>query len=528
MVSNVYSNIYLPNIKTYNLNPNKKVFNGSSDSVDPDSQGKKKQPLQENSELNNNRCLNKFLTSDNPDINISDIIQDFKATMTQLGIPKNLGKQIMADLKNIHIESSLDNPSISKIQNSLYSAAKKVDIYVTEAIGQDSNFVKQWIDAILIQKINYNAYDPLPADYIEKEISKKIAEKKDLINESNLTTNNSSQTNKPISKDISPSRISVSEKQPEPNLKINNSFEINNTKDIIKETKSNPFHTTDKQPEIAPKSALPAIVENIDESLPALKPDKKMVLQNRKAFISARKEAIKNNYDKAIEMYKDVINSAKDLKDNKTLTLAHSDLAKIFDKKYDLKTSLQHYHEAIKSASNDNDYESLAKLHYNVGSIYDDLDMKPNALKHYYASIEFDGETDNLEGQALTLNDIALIYTADNKVKDAIECYKTAYSIASQIGDDEAKAHILSNMGSVYKKNNDIENALEFYRRSLKLDQDCNNLTGYTKTLINIGDIYDAFDNKDRAQKYYSKALKNANYLNDNQLAFIVQNRLNN
>ena len=128
MVSNIYGNSFLPNVKTYHLNPGQANKKGSS--VDPDASGKRKQQLNDEYSHDNSNSLNKLLTSDNSNINVSDILKDFKSTMTAIGVPKSSGKYIMEHLKTAHIEASKNNPSISQIQSNLCEAAKKLDSFI--------------------------------------------------------------------------------------------------------------------------------------------------------------------------------------------------------------------------------------------------------------------------------------------------------------------------------------------------------------------------------------------------------------
>ena len=227
MVSNIYSNIYLPNIKQYNLNPNKRPIQNGSTDVDPNGSNNNKQSLQGTEDVENNRCVNKFLTSENPDINISDIIKDFKATMTHLGIPKAQGMEIIKDLKTAHIEASGETPSISQIQQSLYRAATQVDKFVSQTIGKESSVVKQWVDALLMQKIDYKAYDPIPKEVIDKTIDQQIteAQKAKAITQIG-NTSNSSLTNSSINTQTGTPKITTA-------IEINDVNNVNPTQNQI-------------------------------------------------------------------------------------------------------------------------------------------------------------------------------------------------------------------------------------------------------------------------------------------------------
>ena len=527
MVTNVYSNIFLPKIKKYNINPNQKNFNNSSSSVDPDASNGNSKNLQESNNHNNDRCVNKFLSADSSEINISDIIKDFKGTMTQLGIPKAVGMSIMEDLKNIHVQASTETPSISQIQNNLYKAAAKVDDFVSETIGKESQVVKQWVDALLFQKINYYADDPLSQDVIDKALAEK--QQTILTNNDNSNSNNNNtgidQQKTSVNKLARIADIDLAPQ--EATLKTSISIEVNDPKAFITDKTDLPDNVNINIPE--PNINKDFSIKIDSQGNIKYTKDRAEVLETAKQlYLKAKDLYNRDSIAEAEKVYTELLPIVEGLQHKKMTATTHTKLAEISDQNNDYNTALKHYHEAIKLATELENDKMLAKLHYNVGSIYDDLNLPDQAMKHYHASLSFDGELDNLDGQAITLNNIAMIYSADQKYDQALDCYNVAYSIVSELNDSNAKAHILSNIGSLFKSQNDTNNALEYYRRSLKLDQNNNNIADSTTTLVQIGDIYDLTGQNDRAQKCYNKALFNARQLQNYYLQTLIMGKLNN
>lgn len=507
MVANIYSNIYLPNIKQYHLNPNKKPVQNSSVDVDPNGSNNKKKNLQGTDDIDNNRCVNKFLTSENPDINISDIIKDFKATMTHLGIPKAQGMQIIDDLKTAHIEASGQNPSISQVQQSLYNAATKVDGFVSQTIGKESTVVKQWVDALLMQKIDYKAYDPLPQEAIEKARETKIAEAQRANAMSNIVQSGSN---------VNTARGSIDSEFTTP--AITTAIEINDVNNVIP-TQNNVTHT----PVILQQDNVTDITTQITQ--PNQKSQHKFH-ESRQLYFQAKNTAVEGKWNESLKIYEKTTEVATKCNDRKVLMHSYSDMAKINDKKHQLNPALKNYHEAIKIASSDKDMKTLAKLHYNVGSIYDDLNMFPQALNHYHASISFDGEINNPQGQAQTLNDVASLYASQYNHKDALDCYNIAFTMAAEQDDKEAQAHILSNIGTIFKQQNRPQDAIKFYNQSLRFDQSNEDIVGSTKTLINIGEVYESAGDSVKAHEFYNKAYGNARQINNADLKNIAYKHL--
>lgn len=506
MISNVY---YPLNVKQYNFSPNKKVLNGGADNVNPDASGSNKTDSREPTPTNNNRCINKFLTSEDPVIHIIDIVKDIKGTMTHLGVPTSIGNVAMQDLKDIEKESAKADPSIAVIQGKLFKIADNIDQFVSEQLGQPSTVIRQWVDSILLQKINYQSEQPTTPKAISTANQPKI----DATNLTNVSFELSTSFG---NNQLNNNNIEATA--------IRTSIEVNNIQDII----------PDKKAEEAIKPNRNLSQSTLDIFSPTNSPftgtitgQSRQIDSSKKAYLRARKAFVEGDYTKASQLYEKSLQQAQKKNNNNIISRTYADLAEMDDNNYDTKSALKNYHQAIKYASQDNNLKLLGKLHYNVGSIYDEMNLSSKALEHYHASISFDGETDNLSGQALTLNNIASLHLDNNNSSVALENYRLAYSLAKQSEDKEGQSHILSNIGSVYKNQNDHIQALEYFRRSMNIDKEVGNTEGYAKNLINIGDIYNFTGQADRAKKYFHKAISYGQEINNQLLVQQAQNRMN-
>lgn len=512
MISNVY---YPLNVKQYKFNPNKLPQNAGESNINPDASGNKNNQIEvetqppEVAPSNNSRCFDKFMNSEDPVIHILDIVKDIKGTMTHLGVPREIGNVAIQDLKDIQNEANKENPSISVVQGKLFKIADSIDQFVSSELGQPSTVIRQWVDSILMQKIDYQAAKTKPAAI-------PATPKTDPTNLSN------------VSMEIAPQFKGNTQISPEQSIEpaaIRTSIEVNNVKDIIPDP---PSKTTSKTISSTPKSALEIFTPTSSPFTATIRNQQTQTESAKQSYLKARRAFVNQDYNQASTLYKTALQKAQSENNTKVISRTYADLAEIDDSNFNTKGALKNYHQAIRFASQDNNnIKFLGKLHYNVGSIYDELNLPGKALEHYHASLGFDGEAGNLSGQALTLNNVASLQLYNNDINSALESYEMAYTLAQEANDKEGQSHILSNMGSLFKKQENHIQALEFFRKSLNIDNEQNNTEGYSQNLLNIGDIYHFTGQKDRAIKYFNNALNNGIQLNDNNLIQQAQYRLN-
>ncbi|WP_373531444.1 tetratricopeptide repeat protein [Vampirovibrio sp.] len=90
-------------------------------------------------------------------IPLNDVIHDFRNTMTALGADENTQQEVSAYLNVVRYQAGKDQPEVGFIKHSLRTAANTLDQYIGKALGQPSKVVREWVDALLTQDIDYKA-----------------------------------------------------------------------------------------------------------------------------------------------------------------------------------------------------------------------------------------------------------------------------------------------------------------------------------------------------------------------------------
>ncbi|MCR5261226.1 MAG: hypothetical protein K6C94_05255 [Candidatus Gastranaerophilales bacterium] len=92
-------------------------------------------------------------------INISQIITDFRSTANAVGAPQDITNEVFAYLDLIQTQSAKESPNKKIIQSNLKNASQVLDGYISKTLQTPSTVVENWIDALFLQNIDFKA-DP--------------------------------------------------------------------------------------------------------------------------------------------------------------------------------------------------------------------------------------------------------------------------------------------------------------------------------------------------------------------------------
>lgn len=94
-------------------------------------------------------------------ISIQSIVTDFQNTMEALGVTPEVRGAVAPYLQVVAHQSQRETPAPGLMKQNLKAAADTMDQYITEALGQNSRVVREWVDALLLQPIEYKSDGPI-------------------------------------------------------------------------------------------------------------------------------------------------------------------------------------------------------------------------------------------------------------------------------------------------------------------------------------------------------------------------------
>ncbi len=339
-------------------------------------------------------------------VNIAQILTDFKNTALAIGSPPNIIQEVDRYLALAETESLKNDPDKKLIQSNLKNASTILDKFISVTLEKKSQVVENWIDALFLQQVNYKS-DPttINEDFLVKLPDKETGEMK------------------PISQNLAP------QEQIEETVETEAQGEAPS---VAEQPKPKSFYVP-QDPEI------------------------------KNSLIQGKKYAAANEPQKAKEAFNLALERAISIGDTNAEGIAGFELGKIYDKEDNLPQALKYYNQAHR-ATNDNNLK--AKALYSMAQIYDDVVYFEPAMEHYFAAISYAGEADNLKAQTLALSDIADMYADRYDIQNTYKYYAEAKNIAKETNDNKIMGAIWSRSGDSLAVVDENINALKDYKES--------------------------------------------------------------
>lgn len=257
------------------------------------------------------------------DINIAQILKDFKNTAIAIGTPQELFDEVNGYIGLIEAQVKKQNPNVRLIKSNLKNAASILDNHISETLNKDSKVVENWVDTLFMQKINFK--------YDENEINERFLVK--FPDESKNTTKREEE---------------------------------------IQETTGEISAVSEKS-NIIPISVAGGVKIPQDKELKSL-------------FIQAKKYAYAQNPEKAIKAFEKALNRANEIDDSETSGKIYFEVGKIYDNNDYLPQALKSYRQAVKLSTDENvkakAYYSMAQIYDDVNQITPALNHYAVAVSH--------------------------------------------------------------------------------------------------------------------------------------------------
>ena len=412
-------------------------------------------------------------------INIAQILKDFRNTIKAIATPTEIEEEVNRYLKIVEEQVKTQQPQVSLIQSNLKIAASLLDKYISETLNKDSKVVQNWLDALFLQRINYN-YDAeeinpnflvkFPAESPKKQVKQETVKEET---------------------PAEPAPVSVNQEQ---NSSIN----------VVEEIKEEGvIEIEDYVPQLLEEEFAEA------EKIISKKPNITIIPQDtrlKSLFLEAKKQAFSNNPQKAMSIFKEAFNRANELKDTETQSRICLEIGKIYDDNDFVAQALNSYYKSLQYTT---DINVKSKAHFSMAQIYDDVNQVEPALEHYLTSISYAGKSDDLIGQSDSLTRVANIFT-DKYDENAFEYYDVARKLVEQTADSNMKGYVLSNTADACVQFRKQDKALKYYAEAVKNYEKTNALEEIAENYKSAAELMIQFNSPNKAKSLLKKAMVNA------------------
>jgi tetratricopeptide (TPR) repeat protein len=221
-------------------------------------------------------------------------------------------------------------------------------------------------------------------------------------------------------------------------------------------------------------------------------------------------------YDKAVIIYKRLLDSADFSVDRKKISSIYNQLGAIYSRKGELDKALSHYKKSleIKLTYLSPTDSSLSAIYSNIGSVLRNEKQLNEALLHMERAlnIELQASQSNPLKIASYHNNIGLVLTDLNNFTDALIHYEQALEIQEKYlpPNHPNLATSFNNIGTIYNEIQDYSKALSFYEKSLEIMQRSlpSNHPDLAIPYNNLGAIYNELQKHDSALAYYERSME--------------------
>ena len=410
-------------------------------------------------------------------VNIAQILKDFRNTIKAIATPPEIEEQVNHYLQIVEKQVREPKPQANLIQSNLKIAASLLDKYISETLNKDSKVVQNWLDALFLQRINYN-YD---AEEINPNFLVKFP-------------------------DEGPKKQPEAEKKEEIQPKEEEK-EIVQTAPVQEPIPIAQEEGVIELEEYTPQNLEEEFVQA--EKIISHKPNITIIPQDtrlKSLFVEAKKQAFSNNPQKAMAIFKEAFNRAGELRDTETQSRICLEIGKIYDDNDFVAQALNSYYKSLQYTTDTN---VKSRAHYSMAQIYDEVNEVGPALDHYMTSISYAGKSDDLIGQSDSLTRVANIF-ADKYDENAFEYYDVARKLVEQTADNNMKGYVLSNTADACVQFRKNDKALKYYAEAVKNYEKTSAVEEIAQNYKSAAELMIQFNSPNKAKSLLKKAMVNA------------------
>lgn len=417
----------------------------------------------QNSEQTQTVESSKYTQTRSSNINIAQILKDFKNTASAIGTPPELNEEVEGYLSLIESQVKKDNPNVKLIKSNLKNASSLLDGFISTTLNKESKVVENWVDALFIQQVDFK--------YNEDDINPQFLVK----------------------------------------------FPDGSSE---KAQKSQEIAQPEETPAIAAEENIPetAAAEETAQTAIKIPQDKEL----KSLFIQSKKLAYANEPKKAIETFQKALQRADEVGDTETKSKIYYEIGQIYDNHDHLPQALKSYDLSLKTTTDEN---VKTKAHYSMAQIYDDANKIEPALDHYFVSVSYGGESENLAAQSTSLTRIGNIFS-DMYEQNAFEFFGVANDLAAETDNAKVKGFVASSTGRAYEKFGEPQEALKSYSNAVKNYTEAESPLKAAQNYVSAADIMIDYESLDKARGLLKKAQKFAQKAQDENLINEINGRL--
>lgn len=382
------------------------------------------------------------LAQRSPNINIAQILKDFKNTAIAIGTPDDLKEEVSGYLELIEKQITKEAPNSKLIKSNLKNAASILDNYISQTLNKDSKVVENWVDALFLQQIDFK--------YDENDINPEF-----LVKFPQESLNREEKT----------------ETKEEVNPLIPQDSEL---KKLFIQAKKMTYANKPKEAIQAFQTALERANEVDDKETQS------------KIYLEVGKIYDDHSYlAHALKSYNQSIQRTDDCN---IKTRAHYSMAEIYNDTNKIEPAIDHYFSTVSFAGEAENLSVQSKSLAKIGNIYTDMYEK-DAFDYFEAADSIADETDNSKIKGYVSSSLGDAYDKFGDSPEALKAYSKAVKNYIDADSPQNVAKNYLNAAEImleYKNEDKAKGLLEKAQKFAQKTDNAELLTEIKNTLISI------------------------------------------
>lgn len=236
--------------------------------------------------------------------------------------------------------------------------------------------------------------------------------------------------------------------------------------------------------------------------------------QAEQYFIIADSLFEANNYERAIEQYRQALKIYEQKKDTTSMSDCYFQLSSAYHRIGDFNLSIDMAKKCLYLDSLTNNTENLSSSYNTLAALCLSAKDLKSAKKFIDRAIQLEGLTDRQENMSARYGLASEIYTKDHKADQGLEYALKAYRLDSVRKDTANMGKRLSQTGDAYAALKQYDQAEKSYMGAAKLLEKTNLANSVCINYKQLGNLYDNMGNTSKAALFYEKSIEVARKYN--------------
>ncbi len=193
----------------------------------------------------------------------------------------------------------------------------------------------------------------------------------------------------------------------------------------------------------------------------------------------------------------------------------YNNLGVLYYLKNDYNKAIEIYQKCLKISKKINDRQGIGQASNNLANIYSEIGDNDNAISLYKKSLRVFEAIGYKQAIGQASGNLGISYCDIGDYNRAIECHRKHLQVSEEIGYKQGEGVANCNLGIVNCEKGDYDNAIRHYQKSLEILTKIGHKYGIGLSNLHLGDVYMDKGAYNKAFQFYNNYLKTAQEIQD-------------